>query len=91
MAPMIAAKNMAGKEAVDSSTPPACSSPVPYTMQKFVQTANVVGSVSIIIRQPIGACGPAPRAGGVSPIGISSRPRGASDIFLLGKGVQKLS
>ena len=52
--PMIAAKSMAGKEAVDSMSP-ACLLRHPNTMQKFVQAAGFVGSVSTIIRQGVTA------------------------------------
>jgi len=50
MVPMIAAKNMAGKETVDSSMFPACSLRRPFTMQYFVQTAGFVGNVGMTWR-----------------------------------------
>src|SRR6266536_3328160 len=92
MAPMIAAKNMAGKETVDSSMLPTCSLRAP--LHKAIVCANRKFLLAALLycKATARGMGAAPTVGGVSKLYrrfFSALRR--SEIFLLGKAVQKVS
>jgi hypothetical protein len=96
MAPMIAAKNMAGKETVDSSMLPTCSLRAP--LHKAIVCANRKFLLAALLycKATARGMGAAPRVGGVSklyrrfflglaalrdfPLG-QGRPEGLSGLF----------
>jgi hypothetical protein len=88
MTPIIAAKNMAGKETVDSNMLSACSLPAP--IHNAIVCANRKFCWQRLLYCKATARGAAaPRVGGVSKLYRRFGPR--SEIFLLDKAVQKVS
>ena len=75
---VIAAKNMAGKETVDSSMLSACSLPAPpHNAIVLCKPLVLLAGVWMTIRQPIG--------------NAAAQLLGQSDLVLVGEAVQKLS
>ena len=89
MAPMIAAKNMAGKEKVDSSILPTCSFRAPQHNAIVCANRKFCWQRLLYCKATPRGKGAAPRVGGVSTLSRRFGPR--SEIFLLGKAVQKVS